>query len=128
MTMRILRKLFLLLFLIPGLLHATEEVVVLEDGSSVKVFLFYPENDGEGPWPLTVLMSGGTANEYIVRAQFWLGDELASRGLVIAAPMSPASSRITPSSANSIICRSSSASARMISCTGTASCPSCRNS
>ena len=89
MTMRILRKLFLLLFLIPGLLHATEEVVVLEDGSSVKVFLFYPENDGEGPWPLTVLMSGGTANEYIVRAQFWLGDELASRGWVIAAPVSP---------------------------------------
>ena len=89
MTMRILRKLFLLLFLIPGLLHATEEVVVLEDGRSVKVFLFYPENDGEGPWPLTVLMSGGTANEYIVRAQFWLGDELASRGWVIAAPVSP---------------------------------------
>lgn len=89
MTMRILRKLFLLLFLIPGLLHATEEVVVLEDGRSVKVFLFYPENDGEGPWPLTVLMSGGSANEYIVRAQFWLGDELASRGWVIAAPVSP---------------------------------------
>ena len=87
--MRILRKLFLLLFLIPGLLHATEEVVVLEDGRSVKVFLFYPENDGEGPWPLTVLMSGGSANEYIVRAQFWLGDELASRGWVIAAPVSP---------------------------------------
>ena len=62
---------------------------MLEDGRSVKVFLFYPENDGEGPWPLTVLMSGGTANEYIVRAQFWLGDELASRGWVIAAPVSP---------------------------------------
>jgi predicted esterase len=89
MTMRILRKLFLLLFLIPGLLHATEEIVVLEDGSSVKAFLFYPENDGEGPWPLTVLMSGGTANEYIVRAQFWLGYELASRGWVIAVPVSP---------------------------------------
>ncbi len=89
MTMRILRKLFLLLFLIPGLLHATEEIVVLEDGSSVKVFLFYPENDGEGPWPLTVLMSGGNANEYIVRAQFWLGYELASRGWVIAVPVSP---------------------------------------
>ncbi|MES3007580.1 MAG: dienelactone hydrolase family protein [Pseudomonadota bacterium] len=87
--MRLLTHLVFLLLLIPGLLHATEEIVTLEDGSTVKVFLFYPENDGEGPWPLTVLMSGGTANEYIVRAQFWLGYELASRGWVIAFPVSP---------------------------------------
>ena len=87
--MHFFKRLLFLLLLIPGLLHATEEIVTLEDRSTVKVFLFYPENDGEGPWPLTVLMSGGSANEYIVRAQFWLGYELASRGWVIAVPVSP---------------------------------------
>jgi len=85
----LLRALTLLILLLPGLLHATEEQIVLDDGSSVKVFLFYPKTDGEGPWPLSVLMSGGVANEYIVRAQFWLGYELASRGWVIAVPVAP---------------------------------------
>lgn len=85
----LLRALTLLILLLPGLLHATEEQIVLDDGSSVKVFLFYPKTDGEGPWPLSVLMSGGIANEYIVRAQFWLGYELASRGWVIAVPVAP---------------------------------------
>ena len=34
-------------------------------------------------------MSGGTANEYVVRAQFWLGHELANQGWAIAVPVSP---------------------------------------
>ena len=88
-TIMFLRCLTFLLLLLPGMLHATEEHFVLEDGSTVKVFLFYPKTAGEGPWPLTVLMSGGVANEYIVRAQFWLGYELASRGWVIAVPVAP---------------------------------------
>lgn len=87
--MPLIRKLVFLLWLIPGFIHAEEKYVTVEDGSTIKVFLFYPKNDGEGPWPLTVLMSGGTANEYIVRAQFWLGHELANRGWVIAVPVSP---------------------------------------
>lgn len=87
--MRLLRNLLLLIVLLPGMLHATEKIVTLDDGSTVKVFLFYPQNMGEGPWPLCVLMSGGTANEYIARAQFWLGNELANRGWVIAVPVSP---------------------------------------
>lgn len=87
--MRLLRSLLLLIVLLPGMLHATEQILTLEDGSTLKVFLFYPKNMGEGPWPLCVLMSGGTANEYIARAQFWLGDELANRGWVIAVPVSP---------------------------------------
>lgn len=87
--MMLLRALTFLLLLIPGMLHATDETITLNDGSSVKVFLFYPKTDGEGPWPLSVLMSGGIANEYIVRAQFWLGHELASRGWVIAVPVAP---------------------------------------
>ena len=63
--------------------------VVLDDGSTVKVFLFVPENSGNGPWPLCVLMSGGSGNEYVARAQFWLGRELSEHGWMIAVPVSP---------------------------------------
>jgi len=63
--------------------------VVLDDGSKVKVFLFVPENSGEGPWPLCVLMPAGAANEYVARAQFWLGRELSEQGWMIAVPVSP---------------------------------------
>jgi len=87
--MILLRALTFVFLLLPGILHATEETIVLNDGSTMKVFLFYPKTSGEGPWPLTVLISGGVANEYIVRAQFWLGHELASRGWVIAVPVAP---------------------------------------
>ncbi|MCP5356571.1 MAG: dienelactone hydrolase family protein [Pseudomonadales bacterium] len=87
--MRALTAIVFLLCLLPGLLQAEEKYVTLDDGSSIKVFLFYPKNADEGPWPLTVLMSGGSANEYIVRAQFWLGHELANRGWAIAVPVSP---------------------------------------
>jgi predicted esterase len=90
--MTLLRSFIFSLLLVPGALYAAEEFVVLDDGSQVKVFLFFPRDHGEGPWPLTVLMSGGTANEYVVRAQFWLGHELANRGWVIAVPVSPDSS------------------------------------
>lgn len=87
--MRLLATLILLLWLMPGLLLADEQYVKMADGSTIKVFLFYPKTAGEGPWPLSVLMSGGNANEYIVRAQFWLGHELANRGWAIAVPVSP---------------------------------------
>lgn len=66
-----------------------ERMVELEDGSRIKVFVFFPKEDGDGPWPLGVLMPGGTANEYVARAQFWLGHELTNRGWAIAVPVSP---------------------------------------
>ncbi len=76
--------------MLPAWLHAnTEELIKLDDGSTVKVFTFYPKDHGDGPWPLCVLMPGGTANEYVARAQFWLGRELAKRGWAIAVPVSP---------------------------------------
>jgi len=87
--MHLFRKFIFVLLLFPATLHASEELVTIADGSSIKVFVFYPKNYGEGPWPLTVLMSGGTANEYVVRAQFWLGHELANQGWAIAVPVSP---------------------------------------
>jgi len=87
--MQLLRSICLALCLLSTFVQASEELITVDDGSTVKVFLFYPDADGEGPWPLCILMSGGTANEYIARAQFWLGHELASRGWAIAVPVSP---------------------------------------
>jgi dienelactone hydrolase len=75
--------------------HARETIVQLDDGSSIKVFLFEPENHGDGPWPLAVLMSGGTGNEYVARSQFWLGRELALHGWMIAVPVSPTNTPFT---------------------------------
>lgn len=69
-----------------------ERIMQLSDGSSMKVFVFDARDGSEGPWPLCVLIPGGSANEYIARAQFWLGYELASRGWAIAVPVSPDSS------------------------------------
>lgn len=66
-----------------------ERILQLKDGSTMKVFVFDARDGSEGPWPLCVLMPGGSANEYIARAQFWLGYELASRGWAIAVPVSP---------------------------------------
>lgn len=93
--MSALRFIVICLMLLPSLALARDTVVELEDGSSVKVFLFEPKNHGEGPWPLTVLMSGGSGNEYVARAQFWLGRELATRGWMIAVPVSPTNTPFT---------------------------------
>lgn len=87
--MRLIKPLILFLLLLPGLSFAEEVMISLDDGSQVKVFMFYPEFAGEGPWPLVVHMSGGKADEYVVRAQFWLGRELTARGWAIAFPVSP---------------------------------------
>jgi pimeloyl-ACP methyl ester carboxylesterase len=77
--------------LMPLSAYARDRVaeIKLDDGSTVKVFLFVPETSGEGPWPLCVLMSGGSGNEYVARAQFWLGRELSEHGWMIAVPVSP---------------------------------------
>lgn len=78
-------------------LYATvrETLVELQDGGTVKVFIFEPDNHGEGPWPLSILMTGGGGNEYVARAQFWLGQELANQGWLIAVPVSPTTSYFT---------------------------------
>ncbi|WP_058021234.1 dienelactone hydrolase family protein [Pseudohongiella spirulinae] len=68
--------------------QAREIVLPMDDGSAVKVFMFEPDDHGEGPWPLTILMPGGDGNEYVARAQFWLGRELARQGWIIAVPVS----------------------------------------
>jgi len=87
--MTFIRWTLLLILALPAAALARETIVQLDDGSSVKVFLFEPTDHGDGPWPLCVLMSGGSGNEYVARAQFWLGRELANQGWVIAVPVSP---------------------------------------
>ena len=76
--------------------------VTLDDGSDIKVFLFEPDDQGEGPWPLTILISGGVGNEYIARAQFWLGRKLAEHGWAIAVPVSPDNKPFTGENARRI--------------------------
>jgi len=94
--MSICRYFALYLLLLPALAEARDTIVELEDGSSVKVFLFAPSSEhGDGPWPLCVLMPGGDGNEYVARAQFWLGKELATRGWMIAVPVSPTNTPFT---------------------------------
>lgn len=84
--------------------HATarETIINLDDGSSVKVFLFEPDNHGTGPWPLSILMAGGGGNEYVARAQFWLGQELANQGWLIAVPVSTGNLTFTGSGGHRI--------------------------
>lgn len=84
--------------------HARDRVaeIELDDGSIVKVFLFVPETSGEGPWPLCILMSGGSGNEYVARAQFWLGRELSEHGWMIAVPVSPTNTPFTGENAQKI--------------------------
>jgi poly(3-hydroxybutyrate) depolymerase len=88
---RIISLMLVCVLAVPSLASARDRVkeLVLDDGSTVKVFLFVPENSGEGPWPLCVLMSAGSGNEYVARAQFWLGRELSEHGWMIAVPVSP---------------------------------------
>ena len=92
-----LRLSLVCLLAIPGLAMASDRIkeITLDDGSKVKVFLFVPENSGEGPWPLSVLMSAGSGNEYVARAQFWLGRELSEHGWMIAVPVSPTNEPFT---------------------------------
>ena len=87
-----LRRLFLvtLLALLPSwMLQAAEQSVQLENGGgSVRIFFFEPHVD-RGPAPLAIFIAGGTSNEFMAKAQFWLGKEFVDRGWAIAVPISP---------------------------------------
>ena len=79
----------LALLCLPVASQAAEELIALDAETSVRVFIFFPKESGDGPWPLAVLMPGGQGQEYTARSQFWLGKELTERGWVIAVPVSP---------------------------------------
>ena len=80
-------SILLLLLALPNALFAAEETLTLGDGVSVRVLWFEPENL-DSPPPLAILMTGGSNNEFMARAQFWLGKELVDRGWALAVPIS----------------------------------------
>lgn len=89
-TMKLLRDLGIVwaILLASTGLWAAEEFLVLADGAEVKVLFFEPLEKTQAP-PLALLISGGSSNEFMARAQFWLGKELRNRGWAIAIPISP---------------------------------------
>ncbi len=70
------------------MLVAAEQSVQLSDGGSVRLFFFEPHED-LGPPPLAIFIAGGSSNEFMAKAQFWLGKEFVDRGWAIAVPISP---------------------------------------
>ena len=87
MSMRRLIVLIYSLLLVSGPLLAAEETLILNDGNSVKVLFFEPADSNEAP-PLALLVAGGSSNEFMARAQFWMGKEMVGRGWAIAVPIS----------------------------------------
>ncbi len=75
------------LILFSGYVLAVENTLDLGDGLSVRVLYFEPENTTAPP-PLAILFAGGLNNEFMARAQFWLGREMVKRGWAIAVPIS----------------------------------------
>ena len=89
----------LFLVALAGFAVASEETLVLGDGVSLKILYFAPENIQQAP-PLALLISGGSSNEFMARAQFWLGKEFVARGWAIAIPISPDGVRFPEHSAD----------------------------
>lgn len=81
--------LMLTVFLGTTMSRAAEQFITLDTDTTIKVFLFSPEDAGSAPWPLAVILPGGQGHEYTARSQFWLGKELSKRGWIIAMPVSP---------------------------------------
>ena len=89
MRLPLAKYLFLLLLSAASLtsLQAGEDSIVMSGGQAINVLYFEPVGV-ESP-PLAVMMSGGSSNEFMARAQFWLGKELVDRGWAVAVPISP---------------------------------------
>lgn len=89
------------LILYAGAASAAVETVQLADGETVEVLFFLPEHAGashqagqEAVQPeqaprLALLMAAGSGNQYMAKAQYWVGRELVERGWAIAVPVSP---------------------------------------
>lgn len=71
-----------------SLLLAAEQTVEFDDGASLKLLFFTPDNAIEPP-PLAILIAGGSNNEFMAKAQFWFGKEFVDHGWAIAVPISP---------------------------------------
>lgn len=86
---RIFHSLLLLaLALGSSALQGGEDVIILSGGQNIRVLYFEPVDRGLDT-PLAVMVSGGSSNEFMARAQFWMGKELVDRGWAVAVPISP---------------------------------------
>lgn len=77
-----------------GLLLAAEETLLLGDGIQIKMLFFAPVESPVSP-PLALMIAGGSSNEFMARAQFWLGKEFVDRGWAVAVPISPDGKRFS---------------------------------
>ena len=95
-----------LLLLLPyGMLAAAEQTVQLQDGASVKLFFFEPQDESQdagSPPPLAIFIAGGSNNEFMAKAQFWLGKEFVDRGWAIAVPISPDGERFSKGNSSTL--------------------------
>lgn len=73
--------------LTPTPLEAGEDSLIMSGGQAINVLFFKPM-EVESP-PLAIMVSGGSSNEFMARAQYWLGKELVDRGWAVAVPISP---------------------------------------
>jgi len=97
-----LRLLICLLLLTgPLLVEAAERMVSLAGGTEVRILVFQPREAGDGPWPLAMMIPA-SGQEYAIKAQFWLGREMTSRGWVVAVPASPEGRSFVGDSENNI--------------------------
>ncbi len=78
-----------ILFSTPLAVVGAERTVPIEGEAVVRVWVFSPRDSGNGPWPLAMMIPAGSGQEYAVKAQFWLGQEITKRGWVVAVPVSP---------------------------------------
>jgi predicted esterase len=83
-------KIILFLMLLPLLAtsQAAEETVFINDDVAIKLYYFAPGPEFETP-RLAILLSGGSNDEYMAQAQYWIGKEMVTRGWAIAVPISP---------------------------------------
>lgn len=75
------------LLISPLFAWAAEDTLELDDGVSLRVLWFEPQ-DKPNPPPMAILMTGGSNNDFLARAQFWMGKELVKRGWAVAVPIS----------------------------------------
>jgi len=86
----ILQSITLCLLFATTLSHAERVEVALSDGSTLGVYLLYPERQANTSYPLVILMGGGSGEVGIARdVQGGMGQDLAQRGYVVAVPVSP---------------------------------------
>lgn len=86
----ILRSIALCLLFSATLSHAERVEVPLSDGTTLGVYLLFPEPQPNSTHPLVILMGGGSGEEGIARdVQGGVGQDLADRGYVVAVPVSP---------------------------------------